>query len=164
MRRNEKGFAEPHFVERDESFVQAVLRACNFYRMTHNVVRLSLDKSLTEYAQEWAEQLALEDRLRPRPNNVYGENLYRSTFKINAELHGQEPVEYWYSTKKYHTFKDPADIRAAPFTQLIWSDSRDIGVGVAKSKSDRTYMVANFNPPGNLVGHFAEQVPPMKCK
>ena len=53
---------------------------------------------------------------------------------------------------------------SAAFTQLVWQDSRDVGIGIAKSKTDKIYVVANFNPPGNLVGSFKKQVLPMKWK
>lgn len=35
-----------------------------------------------------------------------------------------------------------------------------MGIGKAKAKSGRTYVVANYEPAGNLIGAYAKNVPP----
>lgn len=43
----------------------------------------------------------------------------------------------------------------------MWKDSRELGVAVARSKTGQVFVVANYSPPGNFVGCFAENVPPI---
>lgn len=46
------------------------------------------------------------------------------------------------------------------FTQVVWKDSTELGVGCAKTDNGKTYVVANYNPPGNMMGKFKENVFP----
>lgn len=45
--------------------------------------------------------------------------------------------------------------------QVIWRDSRELGVGMARNRSGQIFVVANYDPPGNFIGSFAENVPPI---
>jgi len=42
---------------------------------------------------------------------------------------------------------------------MIWRDSTELGMGVATDDSGNIIIVANYNPPGNVIGHFEENVP-----
>ena len=46
------------------------------------------------------------------------------------------------------------------FTQVVWKSSKELGVGKATSRSGRIYVVANYYPPGNYQGQFAQNVLP----
>nr|XP_012142977.1 PREDICTED: cell wall protein PRY3-like isoform X2 [Megachile rotundata] len=48
------------------------------------------------------------------------------------------------------------------FTQMIWEESKMIGLGMAFDKEGIIYFVCNYDPPGNVEGAFAENVLPMK--
>jgi hypothetical protein len=47
------------------------------------------------------------------------------------------------------------------FSQVVWRDSKELGVAVAKSRNGQIFVVANYSPPGNFIGSFAENVPPI---
>lgn len=51
---------------------------------------------------------------------------------------------------------------AGHFTQMVWKSCREVGMGRAKSKTGRQIIVANYNPPGNFVGKYTENVPKPK--
>jgi hypothetical protein len=38
------------------------------------------------------------------------------------------------------------------FTQVVWKGSDEIGFGIAKTNTGKTFIVANYNPAGNTVG------------
>ena len=42
---------------------------------------------------------------------------------------------------------------------MIWKESKELGMGMARSKNGRTLIVANYHPRGNYIGKFAENVP-----
>ena len=44
------------------------------------------------------------------------------------------------------------------FTQVVWKDSKKLGVGIAVSSSGGVYVVARYSPPGNVMNQFAENV------
>lgn len=59
--------------------------------------------------------------------------------------------------KTLHCFFSPTP-RTGPFTQLVWSDTRELGVGKARSRSGRTIVVANYQPRGNVNGQYVDNV------
>ncbi len=46
------------------------------------------------------------------------------------------------------------------FTQLVWRGSRLLGVGLASDGKGKTVVVANYDPAGNYLGRYAENVLP----
>lgn len=44
------------------------------------------------------------------------------------------------------------------FTQVIWKNSKFLGQGAAKSINNTVYVVCNYDPPGNIIGQFKENV------
>jgi len=45
-------------------------------------------------------------------------------------------------------------------TQLLWKKSNKLGVGVSKNpENGMYYVVANYDPKGNLLDHFKENLP-----
>ena len=47
------------------------------------------------------------------------------------------------------------------FTQVVWKDSKKLGIAYASGKSG-TYVVANYDPAGNFLGQYPENVQPLK--
>ena len=51
--------------------------------------------------------------------------------------------------------------RAGRFTQVVWKGSREIGIGRAFADNGQTvFVVCNYLPAGNVIGHFKENVLP----
>lgn len=79
---------------------------------------------------------------------------------------GFRTVQRWYQQHKDFDLDQPTlTATTGHFTQLVWRKSRRIGVGVARSDCDSTgsgqyYVVANYDPPGNVVGEYRENVRP----
>ena len=48
------------------------------------------------------------------------------------------------------------------FTQLVWTSTKEIGVGVAKGPKGNWVVCCNYSPPGNYSGMYAECVLPPK--
>lgn len=146
------------------NFEDDFLNAHNNYRKRHGAPPLNLDRNLCKYAEEWAKHLAARNILEHRPESNYGENIYclyssDPTFTIN----GNTPVDTWYEEIKHHPFgREPNNLKSGHFTQVIWKSSENLGVGVAKSTQGSIYVVANYSPAGNFVGHYVENCPPLK--
>lgn len=139
------------------------LKAHNEYRTRHGVLPLKLNKRLCRYAEEWAKVIAARGVLVHRSNSQYGENIFCSWSSPNTSvvITGREPVENWYSEESAHVYgKEPATLKTGHFTQVVWKDSRELGVGVARNRSGQVFVVANYDPPGNYIGSFAKNVPP----
>ncbi|TKR86859.1 hypothetical protein L596_011367 [Steinernema carpocapsae] len=126
------------------------LKDSNDYRRRHGAQPLVLDEELNKCAQEWAETLAKANEMNCKAGaNPYGEN-------IGA---GHTPcanvVKMWYDEEsKYNYEASKYNPDCGHFTQLVWRNSRRLGVGIAKSATGIYYIVANYDPPGNFVGQF----------
>ena len=61
-----------------------------------------------------------------------------------------------------YDFQNPAfNYDTGHFTQLLWNGSKRIGVGLAVKKEGdiyKYYCVAHYQPAGNVIGNFAENV------
>ncbi|XP_011210699.2 uncharacterized protein LOC105231222 [Bactrocera dorsalis] len=141
-------------------FHRECLDAHNRYRARHqNCPPLSLSNELSKYAQQWAQHLAATGRLEHRQVHTYGENLYTSS---GMEVDGATVVKNWYDEIRNYDFsKATYKPGTGHFTQIVWRDCRQLGVGIAK-RGDSTYVVCNYNPPGNILGSFDGMVPPLK--
>lgn len=68
------------------------------------------------------------------------------------DIAAEKATAKWYSEVKSYNFEDPeiSDLNKH-FTQLIWRGSKKIGIGEAKSADGkRTFVVALYDPPGNI--------------
>lgn len=44
-------------------------------------------------------------------------------------------------------------------TQLLWKSSSKLGVGVSQGADGNYYVVANYDPAGNVMGKFTNNLP-----
>lgn len=119
---------------------------------------------LCELAQDWADTCAKACSLTHRANNAYGENLfsvYSSDF--DQTLTARDVVKEWYDSTKFYNFGvEKVNQSALNFTQLIWRSTTELGIGMAKNRKGQIYVVANYSPRGNNIGHFVANVPKSK--
>lgn len=80
---------------------------------------------------------------------------------------GFRTVQRWYQQHKDFDLDRPTlAATTGHFTQLVWRKTRRLGVGVARSdcgsngSGGQYYVVANYDPPGNVVGEYRENVRP----
>ncbi|KAI8129994.1 Golgi-associated plant pathogenesis-related protein 1 [Lucilia cuprina] len=137
------------------TFEEICLDSHNNFRAIHGAPAMSINKNLSVFASDWAQHLATHNKIMNRTNNRYGENLFYANDQV---LEGHEPVEFWYSGIDDYNYQNPGYIAAsASFTQVVWKNSQELGVGVAKVGRS-TYVVCNYNPKGNIKDEFAENV------
>ncbi|XP_011636885.1 uncharacterized protein LOC105427045 isoform X2 [Pogonomyrmex barbatus] len=145
-----------------KEFINVCLDTHNFYRSRHGAPPLRLSKQLCKTSQDWANILAARGRLEHRANIDYGENLY-CMWSSNPKtiVGGEEPVNEWYAEEAQHQYgKEPTTLKTGHFTQVIWRDSTELGVGMARNRNGEVYVVCNYNPAGNFLGSFTENVLP----
>jgi uncharacterized protein YkwD len=138
------------------------LTAHNEYRKRHGVPPLKLDKEICKVAQNWANHLISRNVLQHSNNKDYGENLFSMTStNPNFSVSGRKAVEAWYNEIQCHQFgTEPTSLASGHFTQVVWKESVKLGVAFAKS-GGRVVVVANYYPPGNFIGCYSKNVPPV---
>ena len=77
---------------------------------------------------------------------------------------GKGATDLWYNEVKKYNFKQGVfTMQTGNFIQLVWKDSKELGVSNAFSKSGKTYIVALYSPAGNIDGQFRKNVLPAEC-
>lgn len=71
----------------------------------------------------------------------------------------------WYTQSENYRFDDPhLDENTGQFAQMVWKNTKEIGMGVAKSIDDvnnkYVYVVALYRPPGNIEAQLRDNVLP----
>lgn len=145
------------------SFAADCLAAHNEHRAKHGVPPLKLNKQICKISQRWADTLASRGKITHSQNREYGENIFSViTSDPNYTVNGKDPVNSWYEEIKVHTFGvEPNSLQSGHFTQVIWKESQELGVAFAKGRDGKFVVVANYSPPGNVIGSFARNVPPV---
>jgi len=140
----------------------------NEYRKQHHSPPLVLDPKLSDYAQEWAEHLVSRGQSRGnphRPDHKYGENIShswssRGPSEDDAEM--ESAIVRWYDEVKKYRFGGESFISGTGhFTQVVWKESTRLGLGMAHSSDGHTWVVANYDPPGNFQGKYKQNVMPI---
>lgn len=112
-------------------------------------------------AQQWAETLAQDDRFTYRQNSQYGENLYCLwSSDRDATPNARDVCKSWYEEVKQYTWNTEPRVsfKAGQFTQMVWKSSKELGIGVARTKNGKVIIVASYYPRGNIIGHFLNNV------
>jgi hypothetical protein len=140
-----------------------ILNNHNYHRKRHQVESLVRNEDIENMAQEHSEYLAEIRSLKNSGNNNYGENLYYCISDTEICLNGEEISENWYSEVNDYDFNNPGyNSKTSHFTQLIWKGSKQIGCGVACNKQKECFVTCNYNPSGNYLGQFSNNVLPFK--
>ena len=157
-----------------ERFQRDGLKRHNYYRKYHQAGPMELTQKLNDFAQQYAETLAAKDTMQHSTHDVRekiygdwtGENLYYFwTSDRNLTISGAEAVDSWYDEIKDYDFskgKSKNKGVVGHFTQLVWKDSTQLGIGVARSSKNSVYIVANYHPGGNFNSNELNNVFPAK--
>ncbi|MEP6465088.1 MAG: CAP domain-containing protein [Parafilimonas sp.] len=138
---------------------QALLNHHNKIRNDLGISPLTWSATIAAYAQVWADSLANSNdcNLKHRNNRAigYGENLFSGS---SAEVY--KPVDAslaWYSEIKDYTYARLSESnwhKTGHYTQMIWNNTKQVGVGVATCPNGGIVIVANYYPAGNYMGQF----------
>uniref|UniRef100_A0A6Q2XHX4 SCP domain-containing protein n=1 Tax=Esox lucius TaxID=8010 RepID=A0A6Q2XHX4_ESOLU len=135
--------------------------AHNDYRQKHGAPPLTLSKDLCNSAQKWADHL-LSSKCLEHSSTDHGENLYYASSSVPKEYNGKDAVDKWYSEIKDYHFDKPGFVPGTGhFTQVVWKDSREVGVGIA-TDGKTIIVVGQYHPAGNIsnAGYFEKNVLP----
>lgn len=83
--------------------------------------------------------------------------------KIDKIKHfkGDELTNLWYSSGRSFDYNINTLQNAQAFTQVIWKNSREIGLGMSRRGKD-IFMICFYFPAGNILDQIYENVFPPK--
>uniref|UniRef100_UPI0037E765B3 Golgi-associated plant pathogenesis-related protein 1-like isoform X1 n=2 Tax=Semicossyphus pulcher TaxID=241346 RepID=UPI0037E765B3 len=143
----------------DESFQQEFLETHNAYRKKHNTPPMALNSQMSAVAQKWADHLLAKGALQHSDTDD-GENIYNMFSSAAIKLTGKEAVDSWYSEIKDYNWSSPGFTGSTGhFTQVVWKDSTELGVGMA-TDGNKVFVVGQYRPAGNMnmSGYFEKNV------
>uniref|UniRef100_A0A8D0AEU2 SCP domain-containing protein n=1 Tax=Sander lucioperca TaxID=283035 RepID=A0A8D0AEU2_SANLU len=147
------------------SFQREFLETHNAYRLKHNTPKMTLSSELSASAQKWANHLLAIGALqhsKPEDRKNIGENVYNMWSSATLKLTGKEAVDSWYSEIKNYNWSRPGfSSNTGHFTQVVWKDSKELGVGMA-TDGHKVFVVGQYRPAGNMnmAGFFEKNVLP----
>jgi pathogenesis-related protein 1 len=135
----------------------------------HNKVRekvgapaLVWNKQLAAYAQQWANYLVnnnncqMKHRDQPGENGkAYGENIFWGSSSdyykpIDASVSWYDEIKFF----KYQKLNDNNWHKTGHYTQMVWKDTKEVGVGMAVCPNGGLIVVANYYPVGNVMTQY----------
>jgi pathogenesis-related protein 1 len=139
------------FTEADRG---VILAAHNSERRLVGNLDLTWDYGLEEFAADWAQTLSSRgEGLSHRPNNKYGENCYWTS---STTISPEEAIIAFNSEKKIYNYGPISNENwrsTGHYTQVVWYNTTKVGCA-AVTGSSGTFVVCNYNPPGNYMGDY----------
>tara|TARA_B100001113_G_scaffold280508_1_gene235325 strand:+ start:574 stop:1104 length:531 start_codon:yes stop_codon:yes gene_type:complete len=158
----------PYFVFTQHSVDQKL--ALSLHNKARNEVGSSpllWSEKLEKDAFKYAEYLARTNNFK-HSKTKNGENLTMSFESIEFEgtttyIYSETPLldasKGWYDEIKDYRYSKIKKNRwlakkVGHYTQMVWFDTREVGIASARSKDGKVYVVARYHPAGNILGKF----------
>ena len=137
---------------------QQILDHHNKARKEVGVPPLQLSTSLASYAQQWADHLA------QKGSNIYhsecehpdgrmlGENIFWGSSSVFDPV---DASHSWYEEKNHYQYApvgSNVNKKVGHYTQMVWRYTKEMGVGIAHTKSGGIIVVTSYYPAGNIIG------------
>lgn len=140
--------------------VTTAINRHNKYRNLHQSGNLIWNSSIANKAQTWTNNCIFGHD----PSTKYGENIYATwgSFSNNTDFI-KNAIDLWYSEVKYYNYSKPGfSSKTGHFTQVVWKNTKRLGCGVKKCKDGMVIISCQYDPVGNYIGQFKENVLPIK--
>lgn len=139
-------------------FAAELLDTHNAERESFGAPPLQWNPKLAREAQEWAQRLASEGRMRHASNDERGgagENLwmgsagaYPARFMVGAFI---DEKQHFRAGTFPHISQTGNWRDVGHYTQVVWPDTLELGCAVARSQND-DFLVCRYWPAGNTYG------------
>lgn len=140
----------------DKSFQNTFLRTHNMYRKRHAAAPLKWNSKLAKAASDAAVEASNTNTLRALDMENTGQNMI---VRSNGELPGEDVSYVWYSEESKYNYNSPGfTTGTGKFSQMVWKETKEVGVGRAINSHGQTFVVALYQPPGNVRGNFPANV------
>jgi uncharacterized protein YkwD len=131
--------------------IDGFLTIVNKARADVGVPPLVWDDTAAAHARHWA-GLRVDDCRLIHSNSRYGENLAKGS---NPDFSMPDAARLWVEEKPGYDRSANSCVKGRPclhYTQVVWRTSTRVGAAKVRCDNGWTYVVANFDPPGNWVG------------
>ena len=114
----------------DKQFEEDALNENNELRAKHGVDKLVKDQYLCDRAYIIAKKMLIEETYE-NANLLYenGDELGMNCIIYKTKLDGKKIMDMWYDEKEEYDFQEPKEYECYNFTQMIWKNSKNFGIG-----------------------------------
>ena len=136
-----------------DNFIYKLLKCHNELRKKYNLPELIENLDLEIIAEIYAEEFIKNNEKYTYQPNIYknmylGENVIVSDSKEPEEIFNKILME----EKNYETNDNKSFKKAGHFTQVIWKDTTDIGIGIMADEEQKKFCtVILYYPTGNVL-------------
>lgn len=143
-----------------EKDAASILDHHNKVRATLGIPPLTWNSEISNYAQEWANYLVEKNKNEIAHRSWLGKNIKQ----FGENIFWGHPYDYysvlsasesWYSEIEEYIYQPITESNiqnTGHYSQMIWSTTKEIGVGIAKGTDGSIIIVANYFPAGNIIG------------
>lgn len=140
--------------------INSIVDHVNEYRRLHQAPPLTFSPVISEISQSWADHMANNHVFEHNTNSRYGENI-AMTSNVGTDAMIQS-IDMFYDEVVLYDYNNPGfSSRTGHFTQLVWMETKEIGLGISESSDGYTYICTNYYPPGNYANDFIDNVKPV---
>ena len=144
-------------------YSQEILEQINKYRNKHSTPDLSINDEISIISQKYSDKIARENYIELSNNKYNNIDLGEMIFCFNDSISPEKIISSFYEEESFHYNYNNRNPKPSNFTQMIWKNSKFIGIGLSKTKENNIYTVINFYPPGNIKNEFLSNVfPPVE--
>ncbi len=131
--------------------IEEWLQAHNIHRILHDVNPLIWSATVAASAQKYADTCPSD-----HSGSGYGENIAWASYDQGRT----GAVDDWYNEEPLYDYDNPGfSGETGHFTQVVWKGTREVGCGYKSCSSGwPNVWVCQYNPPGNYIGQFGENV------
>ena len=95
--------------------------------------------------------------------NEIGTNIYQKTNPKDVDLLCLYAIKYWYREIEKYDFNNPGfSEKTGHFTAMVWRATEKFGLGEEGRAGGNFYVVAAYDPRGNMKGGYEENVHELK--
>lgn len=137
-----------------------ILEQINKYRKKHNANPLNINDDISKISQKHSDKIARENFIELSFNKYNNKELGEMIFSFNMNNHPENIISSFYEKESIKYNYNNINQKPSNFTQMLWKNSKYVGIGCSKTKDNTIYTVINFYPPGNISNEYKTNVSP----
>ena len=143
-----------------DTYTGLIFKLHNEYRENYNLPLLSKNEELNDMASKYAESLVQNKGKFINTSNIYNGQLVGENIIISESKRAEDVFNVITKEKNLYDYEENKFSKmAGHFTQMIWKETTDIGIGFMEDKeNNKCYSVILYYPTGNCLGQFKKNV------
>ena len=145
-----------------EDFINQMLKLHNEERKKNDSEELKLNEGLNSLALEYSENIKSnpEKIKKFKYINFFKELIVGENIAYSETKEPKKIFETWLNKDKNYETNSNKFLKAnAHYTQIIWKNTKEIGISMSYDEENNRYCtVILYNPPGNTLGSFHENI------